>query len=184
MKPGMKLSLLLVSAVLLWGGLFCLMRWADNPKIKAQEVVQKALFALVSNPESIKIHAISEADSVFGREYISAEEKMAISMAMMKVNEQVMKATDDFENLDIADKELSALMERQMSAMSALRSLMSCESLDAHDGSQVPKKLTGWKVKIEYEALSEGRKPYRSEYWFILDKEAQCVVKSFEIPLL
>ncbi len=30
---------------------------------------------------------------------------------------------------------------------------------------------------------SQG-KPYHSEYWFILDKEAEFVVKSFEIPLL
>lgn len=128
MRPGMKLSILLVSAVLLWGGTFCLMSWADNPKVKAQEVARKALLALVPNPESIKIHAISETDSVFGREYISTEEKMGISMAMMKVNEQVMKATDDFENLDMVDKELSVLMERQMSAMSTLRSMMSYES--------------------------------------------------------
>ena len=42
----------------------------------------------------------------------------------------------------------------------------------------------GWKVKIEYEAQSESGKPYRSEYWFILDKDATCVVNSFEIPLL
>lgn len=184
MKPGMKISILLISAVLLWGGIFCLMSWANNPKTKAKEVAQKSLLVLVPNPESIKVHAISEADSVFGREYISADEKMAISIAMMKVNERVMKATDDFENLDMADKELSALMERQMSAMSALRSLMSYESLDAHKGSPAKKKFSGWKVKIEYETLSEGGKLYRSEYWFILDKDAQCVVKSFEIPLL
>ena len=30
----------------------------------------------------------------------------------------------------------------------------------------------------------ESGKPYRSEYWFILDKDATCVVNSFEIPLL
>lgn len=184
MKPGMKISILLVSAILLWGGIFCLMSWANNPKVKAQEVARKSLLALVPNPGSIKVRAISEADSVFDREYISAEEKIAISMAMMKVNERVMKATDDFEHLDMADKDLSALMERQMSAMSALRPLMSYESLAPHKSSPVKNELSGWKVKIEYEALSEGGKPYRSEYWFILDKDAQCVVKSFEIPLV
>ena len=44
--------------------------------------------------------------------------------------------------------------------------------------------FNGWKVKIEFEAKDSGGKPYRSEYWFILDKEALCVVKSFEVPLM
>ena len=39
-------------------------------------------------------------------------------------------------------------------------------------------------VKIEYEATDSDGQPYRSEYWFIMDKEAQCVIRSFEIPLL
>lgn len=46
------------------------------------------------------------------------------------------------------------------------------------------KPFTGWKVKIEYEATDSDEQPYRSEYWFIMDKEAQCVIRSFEIPLL
>lgn len=45
------------------------------------------------------------------------------------------------------------------------------------------KLFNGWKVKIEFEAKATEGTPYRSEYWFILDKEANCVVKSFEIPL-
>ena len=47
-----------------------------------------------------------------------------------------------------------------------------------------PRPFNGWKVKIEYEAKTADGSPYRSEYWFILDKEATCVVNSFEIPLL
>ena len=39
-------------------------------------------------------------------------------------------------------------------------------------------------VKIDFEAKTLKGKPYHSEYWFILDKEAEIVVKSFEIPLL
>ena len=39
-------------------------------------------------------------------------------------------------------------------------------------------------VKIEYEATDSDGQPYRSEYWFIMDKDAQCVIRSFEIPLL
>lgn len=106
------------------------------------------------------------------------DEKMSISMAMMKVNEKVMKLTDGLENFNPDDKEISVLMERQMEAMSVLRSM----TPQANDN--VTKSFTGWKVKIEYEGKDSGGKPYHSEYWFILDKEAQCVIKSFEIPLM
>ncbi len=84
------------------------------------------------------------------------------------------------ENINFEDVELAGLMERQMSAMSALRSLAGL-SLDDPDK---PKPFSGWKVKVEYVAKTVDGKPYRSEYWFILDKDANCVIKSFEIPLL
>ena len=70
-------------------------------------------------------------------------------------------------------------MERQMSAMSVLRSLLP----DVSAGKE-KKDFSGWKVKIEYEAQDGSGNPYRSEYWFILDRDATCVVKSFEIPLI
>ena len=132
----------------------------------------------MDNPKSVKIIGISQPDSVFGREYITMDEKMSISMAMMKINEKVMNLTDGLENFNPDDKEISVLMERQIEAMSVLRSL----TPQVNDG--VTKSFTGWKVKIEYEGIDSGGKSYHSEYWFILDKKAQCVIKSFEIPLM
>ena len=82
------------------------------------------------------------------------------------------------ENIDFENKEMTELIERQMSALSARRSLV------RFDAPAKQEKKPGWKVKIEYEAQSECCKPYRAEYWFILDKDATCVVNSFEIPLL
>lgn len=72
------------------------------------------------------------------------------------------------------------MMERQMSCLSALRSLVSFDS----DEEAKERPFSGWKVKIEYEAVSESGNRYRSEYWFILDKDARFVVQSFEIPLI
>lgn len=141
-------------------------------------MAEKALLASVDRPETVKIHAVSMPDSVFGRDYITQEEKMAISVAMMKVSEKVMKETDGFEKVDFGDKAMADLMERQMSVMSVIRNFASYET---HNSK---KPFSGWKVKIEYEAESTDGAPYRSEYWFILDKEAVCVVKSFEIPLM
>ena len=181
MKLEIKLGALPVCAVLLWGGIF-FAGCSHSPKDRVKDVAMKALEASVERPGTIKVIAVSKVDSVFGREYISQEEKMAVSMAMMRINDKVMKATGGFENFDIGDKEVAELMERQMAAASVLRSVMPYGGIADHaPGSG---GFSGWKVKIEYEALSMSGKPYRSEYWFILDKDALCVVKSFELPLI
>lgn len=179
MRPGTKLAVLLASGALVWGLVAMAVCWREKPQKRAVRVAQTALYASVDNPESVKVAAVSEADSVFGRCYIDDEEKMAIAVSMMKVNEKVMSQTDDLGSMDFGNPALRELLERQMSSMSAMRSLM---SLEGHDAPRKP--FSGWKVKIEYEAVAESGNPYRSEYWFILDKDAQCVVNSFEIPLL
>ena len=70
--------------------------------------------------------------------------------------------------------------------MTTLRALIAYgEMEEAKTGKEkVAKPFNGWKVKIDFEAKTLKGKPYHSEYWFILDKEAEIVVKSFEIPLL
>lgn len=179
MKQGTKLAILLGGAVVVWGLIALGLWWCNSPVRRAPEVARTALYASVDNPESVKVIAVSRPDSVFGRCYINDDEKLAIATAMMKVNEQVMKRTDGLRNLDFEDSAVTELVTRQMSALSALRSLVDYEAPDAPQ-----KPFTGWKVKIEYEAVSESGSPYRSEYWFILDRKAQCVVNSFEIPVI
>ena len=92
----------------------------------------------------------------------------------------------DFDNPDSECHGMSGQMKRQMDAMTALRSLMVTGELKpaGDEAGQERKPFSGWKVKIEYEATDSDGQPYRSEYWFIMDKEAQCVIRSFEIPLL
>lgn len=180
MKPGMKLAILLISCIALWGGIFFFACRSNNPKERARLVAEKSLMACVDCPETVEIKAFSDADSVFGREYITLDERVSIATAMMKISSRVMEQTDNMENVDFQDAELAGLMERQMSAMSALRSLTGMFP----EESDKPKPFTGWKVKVEYEAKTVDGKPYHSEYWFIIDKNADCVIKSFEIPLL
>lgn len=180
MKPGMKLAILLISCIALWGGIFFFACRSNNPKERARLIAEKSLMACVDCPETVEIKAFSEADSVFGREYITLDERVSIATAMMKISSHVMEQTDNMENVDFQDAELAGLMERQMSAMSALRSLTGMFP----EESDKPKPFTGWKVKVEYEAKTVDGKPYHSEYWFIIDKNADCVIKSFEIPLL
>lgn len=179
MKPGLKIAVLLGSFVLIWGLIAIVFYRSSSPEEKAIEVAETALYATVDCPESVRILAVSKPDSVFGRHYINDDEKMAIAMSMMKINEKVMSQTDNLRELDFEDRDLTALVERQMSAMSAIRSFVPHSHVDNN-----PKSFNGWKVKIEYEAKTTGGTPYRSEYWFILDKDARCVVKSFEIPII
>lgn len=180
MKPGMKLTILLISGVIIWGSIFFAIGCSNNPKERARSVAEKSLLACVDCPETVRIKAVSKPDSVFGRDYVTQDEQMNIAMAMLKINQKVMAETDNMENIDLENREMTELMERQMSALSVLRSLVRFDDLKKKE----QKPFNGWKVKIEYEAQSESGKPYRSEYWFILDKDATCVVNSFEIPLL
>lgn len=91
MRQGTLLIVILITGILFWGGVFYFMFRPDNPGKRAVEVAELALKASVDNPESVRVIGISKADSVFGREYVNMEEKMALSMAMMKINEKVMK---------------------------------------------------------------------------------------------
>ena len=180
MKPGVKLTILLISGVIIWGSIFFAIGCSNNPRERAKSVAEKSLLACVDCPETVKIKAVSKPDSVFGRDYVTQDEQMNIAMAMLKINQKVMAETDNMENIDFENKEMTELMERQMSAVSILRNLVRFDD----PANKEKKAFNGWKVKIEYEAQSESGKPYRSEYWFILDKDATCVVNSFEIPLL
>ncbi len=103
MKPGMKLAILLISCVAMWGGIGYAFHYFGQPSKRAQSVAEKALMASVDNPESVKVIAVSKPDSVFGRNYINNDEKMAIAMSMMKVNEQVMSRTG-IQNSEFEDR--------------------------------------------------------------------------------
>ena len=180
MKQGKKLLILPAAAVLLGMGTGC----SDNSENEAQNMAKKALMASVDSQESVKIVGISKPDSVFGREYVTMKEKMALSVAIMKISRRFMENTE-LDNPNAECHGMSGQMKRQMDAMTALRSLMVSGELKpaSDEARQERKPFSGWKVKIEYEATDSDGQPYRSEYWFIMDKEAQCVIRSFEIPL-
>ena len=110
MRPGMKIWIILASIVLFWGGVFYFVCCADNLDGRAADMAEKALKASVHNPESIRILAVSKPDSVFGHTYITQEEKMALSLAMVEINRKVMDVTDGLENFNPDDKETAALM--------------------------------------------------------------------------
>lgn len=186
MKPGMKLIIMLVTAVSFLGGLFYFASCSGRPEKRAVEIAERFLKATVDNPESIQIKGISKADSVFGKEYVNQHEKAALSMHLMQYGHKLMEETDYFQNLDKDDTAMSDQVTRQLDAMTTLRALIAYGELEGANPQKAKEKkpFNGWKVKIDFEAKTLKGKPYHSEYWFILDKEAEIVVKSFEIPLL
>lgn len=183
MKPGALIKLILIAIILFWGGVACFIHFTNQPQKRAIEVARKALMASVNDPGSVQIKGISKVDSVFGREYVTMNEQVALSMTLMKIGQEVMKK-DCFGNINLEHWEIPGQVKRRMDALTALRELVSTGMLEAGEYGNKAKPFNGWKVKIEFEAKATDGSPYHSEYWFILDKEASCVVKSFEVPLL
>ena len=84
MKPGMKLAILLIGDCSCGGGIFFLACQREDPSERARAVAEKSLYACVDFPESVSIKAISKADSVFGRDYITTDESVNIAMAVLQ----------------------------------------------------------------------------------------------------
>lgn len=168
-----------------WLGASALMCGAcsENPQQRATEMAQKALYATVSNPDSVRILGVSKADSVFGQTYLTQKEKIALSALFMDYCKKAMEETDYF---SLEEKpEYSGKMQRQLDAVTSFRSLIDYSSIE--DLEKEPNKrnpFNGWKVKIEFTGRHEDGEAYKAEGWFILDKEAQVVLKHFEIPVL
>ena len=110
----MKLTILLVTAVCFWSGLFYFASCSDHPEKRAVEIAERALKATVDNPESIQIKGISKADSVFGKEYVNPHEKAALSMHLMQYGHKLMEETDYFQNIDKDDIAMSDQVTRQL----------------------------------------------------------------------
>lgn len=127
---------------------------SEKPNDLAVKVAEKALMATVDHPESVKILGFSKADSVFGKNYVTMEERMALSVMMMKINEQVMKTTNNFEDFNPDNREMNELVERQMEAMTTLRALVAFGDIqpEVHGQKKPQAPFSGWKVKVEVEA--------------------------------
>ena len=111
-----------------------------------------------------EILGVSEPDSAFGMGYLS-----------QKVTETIMKRTNNMTEFNPDDKYVIDLAERQMKAMSEIRSIIY--------ESDKKKDWSGWKVRVDYQAKSHSGLDYKSERWLFIDKDGKNVMKSFEIPL-
>lgn len=122
-----------------------------------------------------EILGISEPDSAFGTGYLSQKEKESMMAVMQKVTQTIMKRTNNMTEFNPDDKYVIELAERQMKAMSDLRSMIY--------ESDKKEEWSGWKVRVDYQAKSHSGQEYKAERWLFIDKDGKEVVKSFEIPL-
>ena len=122
-----------------------------------------------------EILGISEPDSAFGTGYLSQKEKESLMSVMQKVTETIMKRTNNMTVFNPDDKYVIDLAERQMKAMSELRSTI-------YD-SDKKGEWSGWKVRVDYQAKGKNDVEYKAERWLFIDKDGKEVVRSFDIPL-
>ena len=122
-----------------------------------------------------EILGISEPDSAFGTGYLSQKEKESMMSVMQKVTETIMKRTKGMTEFNPDDKYVIDLAERQMKAMSELRSTI-------YD-SDKKGEWSGWKVRVDYQAKGKNDVEYKAERWLFIDKDGKEVVRSFDIPL-
>ena len=179
MKKSSKYFIITGILILMLGCFGFIIWFSCRPTERAVKSAKCALLASTDNPESVKIVSVSKPDSVFGKNFITDEEKMNLTIAMMKVNEKVMSLTSNLENFDDDSPEVRELMERQVSSMSVLRGILPSTVIQ-----QKKPKFKGWKVKINYRATSESGNTYESEYWCFIDKTGNHVITSFEIPII
>ena len=171
--------ILIVVVVAIITVVFVVLASCDSPSKAASKAAKIALMASVDNPESVEIQAISKPDSIFGQRYVTEKEMTAIGELMMKASDSISRAAGGLETIGLDNPQLNNLMTRQMSAMSVMRGMMF-----TLDDDKSKKDFSGWKVKIVYQAKGKEGYTYKSEFWAILDKTGEHVVKSFEVPLL
>ena len=126
-------------------------------------------------PKQLQVVAISEPDSAFGFSYFSQKEKAGIVRIMKSVTDSIMRRTDNMQSLDINDFYVMDLAERQMRANSDIRQMIN-QATDK-------KEWTGWKVKIDYQAVTHHGMKYNAERWFFISIDGKAVVRTFELPL-
>ena len=162
------------SIIYLVVALLCL-TGCTNKRHALKQLVVENLKQSVEYPKQLQVMAISEPDSAFGFSYFSQKEKAGIVRIMKSVTDSIMRRTDNMQSLDINDFYVMDLAERQMRANSDIRQMLS-QATDR-------KEWTGWKVKIDYQAVTHHGMKYNAERWFFISIDGKAVVRTFELPL-
>jgi hypothetical protein len=129
----------------------------------------------VDNPKQLKIISISDPDSVFGTTYFTGQEQKNIMIIMGQVTKSIMKRTNNFENFNTDDAYVIDLAGRQMRANSEIRELLLNQTNN--------REWTGWKVKVDFQAVNHTGLEYKAERWYFINKDVSQVINTLELPL-
>lgn len=148
---------------------------ACDKKEEMAKLAEMNIRQTVEYPKYLKIIGISEPDSAFGTSYFTQKEIQGMMTVMQQVSEDIMKRTKNMTEFNPDDHYVIDMAERQMQAMSEIRSMVR----QANGKGQ----WSGWKIKVDYQARNRHGLDYRAERWLFLDKEGKTVFKTFELPL-
>ena len=148
---------------------------ACNQKERMASLAEENIRQSVDNPNQLKILAVSEPDSAFGTNFFSQNEVQGMVMIMQKVSEEIMRRTNNMTEFNPNDRDVMFLAERQMRAMAEIRPLIR--------GSKQKGEWSGWKIKVDYEAINKDGLSYKAERWMFLDKDGRNIFKTIEIPI-
>lgn len=148
---------------------------ACNQKERMANLAEENIRQSVDNPNQLKILAVSEPDSAFGTNFFSQNEIQGMVMIMQKVSEEIMRRTNNMTEFNPNDRDVMFLAERQMRAMAEIRPLIR--------GAKQKGEWSGWKIKVDYEAINKNGLSYKAERWMFLDKDGRNIFKTIEIPI-
>jgi hypothetical protein len=146
-----------------------------NSQHRTAELAKSHLEQSVDNPKQLKIISISDPDSVFGTTYFTGQEQKNIMIIMGQVTKNIMKRTNNFENFNTDDAYVIDLAGRQMRANSEIRELLLNQTNN--------REWTGWKVKVDFQAVNHTGLEYKAERWYFINKDVSQVIKTLELPL-
>ena len=178
MKASTKLFLLALGVIVCWGllALVCVNR--EAPSKTAAKTAKTCLELSVDNPKSLKILKIHPVDSVFGKAYISEDDIYEVGSMMMAVDSVIMEKMVSMKDLDIEDKEFNELMERYSRVTPLVKTMWGL--YDKPMGGA----FSGWRVKIDYEAVSASNTRIKGQWWSVLDTSGKIILKNFDIPVV
>ncbi len=171
---------MIVVALSILGGMFMMMllQSCSSPSKKnepgIQSVAKEAIMLLADNPESVKILAFSDLDSIYGNNFFSDKELNDIYDSFSKLNSA-------FAIIDHAQLEKNPALMAQVER--GLKFSDTFEQCLRNNQSQSDEH-TGYKLKVLYEQKNEYNETEKNEKYLIFDKSKQHILHSFDIPIL
>jgi len=143
---------------------------------KISKLVTNHLEQSLDNPQNLKVLEIAEPDSAFGLNYFTKQEQAYMLGTVTNVTKVLMERTAYMTKPDLDDAYTMTLADLEMRMSTGLFSGMLG---DVKKGA-----WSGWKSKVTYTCKSKYGCMYKAQRWYILDKDCETVIRSFDLPIV